>query len=227
MEEPRPRRRDRARRPSDRLRPGEREPPRLRRHRPRRLAGLRGGSGASGLSRARSASNPSAATTTGSACRSPSGARRRRTRTAASPGARPICAGSSPRGARRHDTPLRVGWVGCGVHATEMLLPQLVRPRRPPRRPLRSRCRPARDRRARYGVALEDTTPDRRALLARSDLDAVGVAAGPDAHLEIGLAALDRRLPLFLEKPPARSAAETRRARRKRRKPARPPSSAS
>jgi myo-inositol 2-dehydrogenase/D-chiro-inositol 1-dehydrogenase len=112
-------------------------------------------------------------------------------------------------------TPLRVGWVGCGVHATEMLLPQFVR--------LDVRLAALCDLDAgrlatvasRYGVALEDTTPDWRALLARSDLDAVGVAAGPDAHLEIGLAALDRRLPLFLEKPPARTARDAEALARK------------
>jgi len=39
------------------------------------------------------------------------------------------------------------------------------------------------------------------ALLARDDLDLVYVATPPASHVELGLAALDRGLPLFLEKP--------------------------
>jgi myo-inositol 2-dehydrogenase/D-chiro-inositol 1-dehydrogenase len=59
----------------------------------------------------------------------------------------------------------------------------------------------------RFGVAEAALTRDWRQLLVRDDLDAVAVAAGPTAHLEIGLAALARGLPVFLEKPPAADAA--------------------
>ena len=55
--------------------------------------------------------------------------------------ASPICsaalafAGSAPM------TPLRIGWIGCGTHANEMLLPQLTRHDVRDRRALRHRCR--------------------------------------------------------------------------------------
>lgn len=103
-------------------------------------------------------------------------------------------------------SPVRIGWIGCGLHANEMLLPQLVR------HDVRliALCDTDADRlgrtAARYGVA--GTTCDWRELLARQDLDALGIAAGPAAHCEIGMAALERGLPVFLEKPPAATAAE-------------------
>jgi myo-inositol 2-dehydrogenase / D-chiro-inositol 1-dehydrogenase len=103
---------------------------------------------------------------------------------------------------------VQIGWVGCGVHANEMLLPQLAR------HDVRivALCdidaeRLARTA-ARHGVA--QTTRDWREVVARTDLDAIGVAAGPAAHLEVGLAALARGLPVFAEKPPAATAAQAR-----------------
>jgi myo-inositol 2-dehydrogenase/D-chiro-inositol 1-dehydrogenase len=102
---------------------------------------------------------------------------------------------------------LRIGWIGCGTHANEMLLPQLTRhdvqivalcdtdPQR-----LASTG-------ARYGVKPEDLTVEWRSLLERRDIDAVGLAVGPQGHYEIGLAAVARGLPVFIEKPPAPTAA--------------------
>ncbi|MDO8359013.1 MAG: Gfo/Idh/MocA family oxidoreductase, partial [Devosia sp.] len=63
----------------------------------------------------------------------------------------------------------------------------------------------------RFGIAPADRTRDWRTVLARNDLDAIVVAAGPAAHAEIGLAAIARRLPVFIEKPPAPTAAEAER----------------
>jgi myo-inositol 2-dehydrogenase / D-chiro-inositol 1-dehydrogenase len=103
---------------------------------------------------------------------------------------------------------LRIGWIGCGTHANEMLLPQLLR--HDVR--LTALCDTDADRLGRtaqrYGVAEADRTRDWQALLARGDIDAVGIAAGPTAHHRIGLAALARGLPVFAEKPPAATAAE-------------------
>jgi myo-inositol 2-dehydrogenase / D-chiro-inositol 1-dehydrogenase len=103
---------------------------------------------------------------------------------------------------------LRIGWIGCGTHANEMLLPQLMR--HDVR--LTALCDTDADRLGRtaqrYGVAEADRTRDWQALLARADIDAVGIAAGPAAHHRIGLAALARGLPVFAEKPPAATAAE-------------------
>jgi myo-inositol 2-dehydrogenase / D-chiro-inositol 1-dehydrogenase len=100
---------------------------------------------------------------------------------------------------------IRIGWVGCGTHAAEMLLPQLTR------LPVRI-------------VAIADTDPDRleligarygiagryasgEALLEHPNLDAVGMAVGPAVHAALGEAALRRGLPVFMEKPPAATAA--------------------
>ena len=103
---------------------------------------------------------------------------------------------------------LRIGWIGCGIHANEMLLPQLTRHDVV----LAALCDTDADRLGRtarrYGVAEKDRTADWKAVLARPDIDAVGVAAGPAAHHQIGLAALARGLPVFLEKPPAATASE-------------------
>lgn len=103
---------------------------------------------------------------------------------------------------------LRIGWVGCGTHANEMLLPQLTRFEVK----LAALCDTDEGRLSataeRFGVAKENTARDWRDLLARSDLDAVGVAAGPAAHAETGLAAVGKGLPVFIEKPPAATAAE-------------------
>ena len=105
-------------------------------------------------------------------------------------------------------TALRIGWIGCGTHANEMLLPQLTRHDVN----LVALCDTDADRLGRtgqrYGVAETSRTRDWTALLARQDIDAVGIAAGPAAHHQIGLAALSRGLPVFLEKPPAATARE-------------------
>ena len=103
---------------------------------------------------------------------------------------------------------VRIGWIGCGTHANEMLLPQLTR--------LDARlvalCDTDADRLGhagqRFGVAETARTGDWHHLLARSDIDAIGIAAGPKAHCEIATAALARGLPVFIEKPPAATAAE-------------------
>jgi myo-inositol 2-dehydrogenase / D-chiro-inositol 1-dehydrogenase len=103
---------------------------------------------------------------------------------------------------------IRLGWVGCGTHANEMLLPQITRLDVR----IAAMCDTDQDRLGRtaqrFGVAEVDQTGDWRALLARSDLDAIAIAAGPAAHHTIGIAAVQRGLPVFLEKPPAATAAQ-------------------
>lgn len=106
---------------------------------------------------------------------------------------------------------LRIGWIGCGTHANEMLLPQLTRYDVR----LAALCDIDADRLGRtaqrFGITEPDRTRDWTALLARDDLDAIGVATGPQQHVEIGVAALERGLPVFAEKPPGATAAEARR----------------
>jgi myo-inositol 2-dehydrogenase/D-chiro-inositol 1-dehydrogenase len=90
----------------------------------------------------------------------------------------------------------RLGWIGCGVHANAMLLPHVA--------PLPARlvalCDSDAERLARtaerWSVPAERTTRDWRTLLARDDLDAVAVAAGPAVHAEVALGAIARQLAL-------------------------------
>jgi myo-inositol 2-dehydrogenase / D-chiro-inositol 1-dehydrogenase len=102
---------------------------------------------------------------------------------------------------------LRIGWIGCGTHASEMLLPQLVR--LPVRLAAVADIDPAR--RAivadRYGVAARFA--DGAALIESGGLDAIGMAVGPRQHAEFAAAALKRGMPVFIEKPPAPTAEAT------------------
>jgi myo-inositol 2-dehydrogenase/D-chiro-inositol 1-dehydrogenase len=104
---------------------------------------------------------------------------------------------------------MRIGWIGCGRHAEEMLLPQLTR------LPitLTAICDANAERLAligdRYGVSARYT--DAEALLAHEGLDAIGMAVGPGVHASIGAQAMERGLAVFMEKPPAATAAEAQR----------------
>ena len=103
---------------------------------------------------------------------------------------------------------IKIGWIGCGTHATQMLLPQLVRHNVE----IAALCDvdPGRlaDASRQFGVTR--LTNDAAELIATPGLDAVGMAVGPDQHLAFGLAALGRGLPVFMEKPPAGTAAGAR-----------------
>ena len=104
---------------------------------------------------------------------------------------------------------IRIGWIGCGNHASEMLLPQLVR--LPVRLAAICDIDPARlaSMGERYGVTARYF--DAAALVADKELDAIGMAVGPAQHAAFASAALARGLPVFLEKPPAATAAEAAR----------------
>jgi len=103
---------------------------------------------------------------------------------------------------------LKIGWIGCGTHATQMLLPQLVR------HDVRLTVLCDRDA-GRLSAAgrqfgVETLTADVRELINHSDIDAVGMAVGPQQHLLFGQMALERGLPVFMEKPPSSTAADAR-----------------
>ena len=106
---------------------------------------------------------------------------------------------------------LKIGWIGCGIHATQMLLPQLVRHDVE----LVSLCdidsQRLKEAGRQFGVS--QLTTDARELINRPGLDAVGMAVGPDQHLSFGKAALERGLSVFMEKPPSGSAAGARELR--------------
>lgn len=99
-----------------------------------------------------------------------------------------------------------MGWIGCGNHASEMLLPQLVRhdvrlvgiaDHDPARLELVGN---------RYGVLHRHR--DVMVLLDTPGLQAVGMAVGPRQHAEFAAAAMRKGLAVFVEKPPATTAAE-------------------
>ncbi|MDF2374303.1 MAG: Gfo/Idh/MocA family oxidoreductase [Rhizobiaceae bacterium] len=98
---------------------------------------------------------------------------------------------------------VNVGWIGCGRHATQMLLPQLGQSGLR----LAALCdidetalRNAADQ---YGVTR--TATDWRSLVDMQGLDAICMAVGPDVHHKASLAAIKRGLPVFMEKPPSAS----------------------
>jgi len=101
---------------------------------------------------------------------------------------------------------IRIGWIGCGKHAEEMLLPQLTRlPIQ-----LAAICDASEERLGvigqRYGVAARYR--DAAAMLDAGGLDAIGMAVGPGVHARVGAMAMERGLDVFMEKPPAATAAE-------------------
>jgi myo-inositol 2-dehydrogenase/D-chiro-inositol 1-dehydrogenase len=103
---------------------------------------------------------------------------------------------------------LRIGWIGCGLHATQMLLPQLLRHDVE----IVALCDIDAGRLAQAGrqFGVGRLTSDAHELIATPGLDAVGMAVGPDQHLAFGVAALEKGLPVFMEKPPSGSAAGAR-----------------
>ena len=103
---------------------------------------------------------------------------------------------------------LRIGWIGCGTHATQMLLPQFLRHDVE----LAALCDVDGNRLAQAGrqFGVRELTSDAASLIATRGLDAIGMAVGPDQHLAFGKAALERGLPVFMEKPPAGTAAGAR-----------------
>jgi myo-inositol 2-dehydrogenase / D-chiro-inositol 1-dehydrogenase len=77
----------------------------------------------------------------------------------------------------------------------------------------------------RYGV-----TPryaDAAEPLADEELDAIGMAVGPALHGELGIQALSRGLPVFMEKPPAPTADAAERLADEAARPGSPTSSVS
>ncbi len=120
---------------------------------------------------------------------------------------------------------IRIGSIGCGTHASEMLLPHLVR------LPVKTVALCDVDAKRlgqigdRYGV-----TPryaDAAELLADEELDAIGMAVGPALHGELGIQALSRGLPVFMEKPPAPTADAAERLADEAARPGSPASSVS
>jgi myo-inositol 2-dehydrogenase/D-chiro-inositol 1-dehydrogenase len=106
---------------------------------------------------------------------------------------------------------LKIGWIGCGIHATQMLLPQLVRHDVE----IVALCdidgKRLGDAGRQFNVSR--LTSDAEELIRMPGIDAIGMAVGPDQHLHFGKLALDRGLPVFMEKPPSGTAAGARELR--------------
>lgn len=101
---------------------------------------------------------------------------------------------------------IRIGWIGCGRHATWMLMPQLARSGFAIAAVCDRDEAAARAAAARFGA--RSVHADFEEMIASADIDAVGMAVGPEIHYRATRAAIARGLPVFMEKPPAATAAE-------------------
>ena len=97
-------------------------------------------------------------------------------------------------------------WIGCGRHAEQMLLPQLMRHDVELIGVCDLNAEAAARIGKRYGVAHVAT--DHRELLDLPGIDVVGMAAGPVAHRDLSIAALERGCDVFMEKPCGATAAD-------------------
>lgn len=102
--------------------------------------------------------------------------------------------------------PLNLVWIGCGRHAEQMLLPQIVRQNVKILGVCDINKTAAHTLAARYGIARVET--DYRALLDLPDIDVVGMAVGPTQHRDMALEALACGYHVFMEKPCGASAAD-------------------
>lgn len=103
---------------------------------------------------------------------------------------------------------IKIGWIGCGRHATWMLMPQLARSGFE----IAAVC--DRDEAAAQNAARQfgakAVYSDYDDMIANANIDAVGMAVGPEIHFRATLSSLRRGLPVFMEKPPAATAAQAR-----------------
>jgi myo-inositol 2-dehydrogenase/D-chiro-inositol 1-dehydrogenase len=101
---------------------------------------------------------------------------------------------------------LRVGFIGCGRHATKALYPSL----RYAGIELAAVCDldEARLRRNARWFGAERAYLDHREMLDAGGFDAVVVVTGPSTHASLATDALEAGFPVFVEKPPARRLAD-------------------
>jgi myo-inositol 2-dehydrogenase/D-chiro-inositol 1-dehydrogenase len=107
--------------------------------------------------------------------------------------------------------PLRVGFIGCGRHATKMLYPSLHLARME----LAAVCDvdEVKARRNARWFGAESVYTDHRRMLEKESLHAALICTGPATHTMLALDCIERRLPVFVEKPPALNLAEVERLR--------------
>jgi myo-inositol 2-dehydrogenase/D-chiro-inositol 1-dehydrogenase len=100
----------------------------------------------------------------------------------------------------------RMVWIGCGRHAEQMLLPQLLRHDVDLVGVCDIDAAAAARIGCRYGV--QHVATDYRELLALPSVDVVGMAVGPLQHRDLSIAALQHGRHVFMEKPCGASAAD-------------------
>jgi myo-inositol 2-dehydrogenase/D-chiro-inositol 1-dehydrogenase len=101
---------------------------------------------------------------------------------------------------------LKVGFIGCGRHATKMLYPSLHLARIE----LAAVCDvdEVKARRNARWFGAQSVYTDHRLMLENESLEAVLVCTSPTTHTPLTLDCLDHGLPVFVEKPPALNLAE-------------------
>jgi predicted dehydrogenase len=104
------------------------------------------------------------------------------------------------------DPPLRVGAIGCGVHALRSIWPQLA----PSGMVLHAVCSQSLDKArtaaAPYGVTRVFDDPAE--MIRAGELDALVIIVAPPAYASLVRLAIDSGLPAFVEKPAANSVEE-------------------
>jgi myo-inositol 2-dehydrogenase/D-chiro-inositol 1-dehydrogenase len=107
--------------------------------------------------------------------------------------------------------PLRVGFVGCGRHATKILYPSLHLARMD----LAAVCDldEAKARRNAKWFGAERIYTDHRRMLDEESLEAVLICTGTTTHTPLALDCVERGTPVFVEKPPALNLAEAEQLR--------------
>ena len=96
---------------------------------------------------------------------------------------------------------LRVGFIGCGRHATKMLYPSLHLARIE----LAAVCdidESKAQRNAKWFGA-QSVYTDHKQMLENEKLDGVLICTSPTTHTTLALDCIERGLPVFVEKPPA------------------------
>ena len=96
----------------------------------------------------------------------------------------------------------RIAFVGAGNHATESLYPNIAHV---PEFDLVAVCdlvdEKARSAARRFGAP--EWFTDVETMLGTAEPDGVCICGPPDMHYQVGLQALGRGIPVFMEKPPA------------------------
>ena len=101
---------------------------------------------------------------------------------------------------------LKLAWIGCGTHATQMLLSQWLRMDVE----LVALCdnNPVNLQSAARQFGVKRLYTDAQEMIGSGNIDGIGMAVGPQQHYEFTLAALKQGLPVFMEKPPASTATQ-------------------